>query len=273
MIQKQKSAKNKLFIRLPDDNEFSKRKLVYNEFKNKQIQRDKKKVDESKEHIDKVFEVATNNYTENVYLLETPGILNWILKYPRLTIKNVMPFTPNGDVNNSVFEITNEWPKRHYQPFRCMTTNKIVRKNRPNACRLAFEATINMQILNNEKKEDATHIFFTKLVERSYSFYTGLPKGGCAWETITGFIGPELKSEKEIQRRNRLDSNLNIHKKTRQRLFKYFEEKAYYFSKKVEPDSFEKFAERMKQNNFDFEIFCSNWHSELNKFTPLKTFP
>ena len=267
MIQKQKNAKDKLLVRMPDETELSKRKLAYNEFKNKQIQRDKTKVEESKEHIDEVFEVSQNNYKKNANIIETPGILNWILKYPLLTIKNLMPFSPNGDVNAAVFEIpiSKEELKRRYQPFGCDTGNKIVRKKRPNACRLNFEATLNKKITNKEIKEDATHIYFAKLIERPYALNTGLSKGASAWSYFTVFIGPELKSEKEIQRRKRLDSNLNIHKKARQRLSKYFEEKAYSFSKEVEPDSFEKFAKRMKQNTIDFEAFCSNWQYKVKK--------
>ena len=76
---------------MPDETEIANRRLAYDEYKNKQIQADKIKVEESKEHIDKVFEVVQYNYKENVNLLETPGILNWILKYPSLTIKNLKP--------------------------------------------------------------------------------------------------------------------------------------------------------------------------------------
>ena len=250
------------------------RNLAYKEYKNRQIQKDKPRVDESKEHINKIFEVSQNNYKKNANLLETPGILNWILKYPFCTIKNIPPFSPTGDVNNSLFEVPNyqDWPKRMYEAFRCGETNKIVRKKCSNACRLAVEANLTKQTKNKNIKEDANHIYFAKLIERFYCLETGLPKGRPAWGTINGFIGPELKSEKEIQRRKRFDADLNVCKKARQRLSKYFSEKyiQYYdkdsiYFKKASTDNFEKFAQQMRQNIIDFETYCLNGHKKQTK--------
>ena len=235
---------------MPDEPEIAKRRLAYDENMNKQIQNDQIKVEESKEHIDKVFEVAKNNYRENVNLLETPGILNWILKYPVLTIKNVMPFSPTSDVNNALFEIPNQeiWPKRDYQAFSCGELGRFRRKKRPNACRLEVETPLNKQIKNNETKEDSNHIFFAKLIERAYKpFNTGLVYGTTAWKTINSFISPVLKSEKEMQMRIKLDTDLSICKERRLHLSKYF---------KAEPDTFEKFAEKLRQNILDFDQFC-----------------
>lgn len=227
----------------------------------KKIQDDKIKVEESKEHIDKVFEVAQQNYKGNVNLLETPGILNWILKYPILTIKNLKPFSTNQDINSALFEIPNQqiWPKRDYQAFLCGelinfrsgqfrdTTATTPRKKRQNACRFEVETPLNKQIKNNETKEDSNHIFFAKLIERTYSFNTGLAKGTTAWKIITSFITPELKSEKEMQLRIKLDTDLSIRKERRRQLSEYF---------KAEPGTFDKFAEKLRQNILDFDNFC-----------------
>jgi hypothetical protein len=263
LIKKKTNSGQKNNIKMPDETEVAKRRLAYYEYKNKQIQDDKNKVEESKEHIDKVFEVVQQNYKENVNLLETPGILNWILKYPILTIKNLKPFSPNQDINNALFEIPNQqlWPKHYYQAFleeelinfrsgQFRDTSATPRKNRntrQNACRLEVETPLNKQITNKETKEDSNHIYFAKLIERTYSFNTGLIKGTTAWKIITGFIGPELKSEKEMQLRKKLDTDLRIRKERRRRLSEYF---------KTEPDTFEKFAEKLRQNILDFDNFC-----------------
>jgi hypothetical protein len=200
------------------------------------------------------------NYKENVNLLETPGILNWILKYPSLTIKNLKPFSPNQDLNNALFEIPNQqiWPKRDYQAFLCgeminfrssqsKDITATTRKKCQNACRLQVEAPLNKQIKNNETKEDSNHIYFAKLIERTYAFNTGLAKGTTAWKTITSFITPELRSEKEMQLRIKLDTDLSARKERRKRLSEYF---------KADLDTFDKFAEKLRQNILDFEMFC-----------------
>jgi hypothetical protein len=258
LIQKQINSAPKNNVKMPDETETAKRRLAYNEYKNKQIENDQNKVEESKKHIEKVYEVSQNNYKKNANLLESPGILNWILKYPILTIKNLMPFSPTRDLNNALFEIPNQqiWPKRHYEAFRCGNVHRYwrdnifqatTRKKRPTACRLEVEIPLNKQVKNKETKEDPNHIYFAKLIERPYSFNTGLAKGVTAWQTINSFIGPELKSEKEMQLRKKLDTDLSIRKKRRKQLAKHFE---------AEPDTFNRFAERMRQNIVDFENFC-----------------
>ena len=231
---------------MPNEVEISKRRLAYTEFKNKQIETDKVKVAEAKLHIDKVFEV-TQDYKKNVYLVEVPGILNWIIKYPFLTIKNLMPFSPTGDVNDALFKIPGNAieTKQSIGSISGGSIN-VSKIKRPNACRLALEIKTTKK---HENKPDLTHDYFAKLIERNYFFPTGLAKGTSAWSCILGFIGSELKSEKEIKRRKKLDEDLSIHKKTRQRLSMHFV---------AEPDTFCKFAERMRQNAVEFEAFCMN---------------
>ncbi len=74
MFKKKTNSGQKNVPKMPVETEIANRRLAYDEYKNKQIQADKIKVEESKEHIDKVFEVVQYNYKENVNLLETPGI-------------------------------------------------------------------------------------------------------------------------------------------------------------------------------------------------------
>ncbi len=251
---------------MPDETEIAKRRLAYDEYRNKQIQKDQNKVEESKKHVDKVYEVSQNNYKKNANLLESHGVLKWILKYPNVTIKNLMPFSPTRDINNAPFEMPNDElrSKRVYQPFDSEESRLFVVSPQPNrsdviysskksgvkrpkACRLEAETPLNKQI--KATKEDPNHIYFAKLIERPSHFYTKLAKGESAWRSIAGFIGPALKSEKEMQLRKKLDSDLSICKERREQLAKHFN---------AEPDTFNRFAERMRQNTLDFENFCAN---------------
>lgn len=210
------------------------------------------------EHVQEIVKV------DDEILKSAPAIYRWKVDYPRVTLHKFRLFTPTGDFNDAVFDLPKDVcddPKKHLRPWlknyssfvvgATDTNNMRKMKNRIKLTKLD-ELAVNKKI----EKDDATIIYFMKIIERNWAFNTGLAKGTTAWSTINGFIGPALKSEAEMKKRNLLDNDLSLRKKTREHLSAHFE---------ADPSTFCIFAERMLQNIKNFEKFVSSYDPKGRK--------
>ncbi len=120
---------------LPNEFVISNRRLAYNQYLNKQIQNDQVKVANAKEHIENLYKISSDK-TNLTADLQAPALIhNWILKYPLITIKNVMPFTSTGDINDAEFTLFKHHNSglniKNYENFYCSSLRSRFKTGTP----------------------------------------------------------------------------------------------------------------------------------------------
>ena len=211
-----------------------------------QIEKDKNKVEKMKSEV----EQHLNENEEEILDVNNIAVFHrWNHKYPNVTWFNFPPFTSTGDINDAKYELPYDIAENPNKALRAWLKNYVsfkvgairiekVKKIDPKDA-AAFE-------MKRADIQNAANVYFMKLIERHWSFKTGIPKGHTVWITINGFIGVACKSDDEIEQRKKLDTDLSLKKKRREELSAHFG---------APQDCFCKFAERMKQNIIDFENF------------------
>lgn len=96
-------------------------------------------------------------------------------------------------------------------------------------------------------------LFYRRLIQRTWRLNTGHLKGVPAWKTIDGSIGSKVRTDAEMKRRHRLDTDLRLMRQRRQQLSNYF--------KATSTDHFCAFARQMRQNQIEWENFCNKMKS------------
>ncbi|RMZ98107.1 sterile alpha motif domain-containing [Brachionus plicatilis] len=230
----------------------------YNTNFDKKISNEKKLIDQNKIHIDKVFDDLIQS---DGLKSEFGCVYRWLNKYPNVTISNYVPFSPTGDINDAIFAMAEEVKENFKKNLRISTSFGT------QATTLSNKRTVNLCLIAKANqltrpKEDvpidsATELYM-KLIKRSWKFNTSLPNGKLAWATIENrdFNNRPARTSEEIERRKILDSDLDIGRKRRVQLSKYF---------KCEQDTFCKFAQKMLHNLVTLEEFCKNFTHEKKK--------
>ncbi|RNA00600.1 hypothetical protein BpHYR1_000089 [Brachionus plicatilis] len=242
--------------RLPNPEEIVKRKSSHENKFNSLIEKEQKRVSEEKETIQKLF--ACDDLISGLQS-EVPIIYRWYIKYPNVTLSNFPAFSPTGDLNDAVFP----YPPDSLKNLECISKKQPHTNGRGsisspshlntqrtvNLCRLSAEYD---RILAEKKtdKPDYAHEYFAKLIERNYSFNTVLSNNKL-WRSLVGFAGPE-RTEEDMERRRKLDSDLSMRKKRRLELCKFFNDRY----KNCPSDAFCKFAQLMLKNKQEFETIC-----------------
>ncbi|CAF1433505.1 unnamed protein product [Adineta steineri] len=219
---------------------------------------------EVKQHINEIQDIEcpvdeedSDDGTPVMDIKDLPAVNRWIAKYPEVTWLNFPPFTPSGDINDATFLLPADVAKdprkvlrvwlNSYQNFVCGGFGNVTHEKTRNRSSTVTKSDHALKIKESLNKQDESILYYMKLIERHWSFNTGIAKGATVWATIDGFIGAGLKSIAEQDRRQLLDSNLNIMKKRRQKLSAYFHAK---------PDTFCIFAQLMRKNILDFQETC-----------------
>lgn len=244
--------------RYPKQEEIAKKKSFYCEKIDSLIKKEQKAVNEEKQNIEKLF---LNDKMIEELKQNLPIIYRWYNKLPNVSLSNMEPFTPTGDINDATFPYPSEQleliqsccKSNRSSSGRGNTQNHLDTQNTVNLCWLSAE--YDKLIAENKKNTpDKTHEYFAKLIERNFRFNTKLGKNNI-WRSYVGF--PEERTEDEMKRRNKLDNDLNIKKNRRIRLSKYFNDRY----NNCPEDTFCKFANQLMKNKQEFENFC-----EINNF-------
>lgn len=215
-----------------------------------QILKEKKLIEEKRQHILEAFADLIHNEAE--FKKEFVSIYRWFKKYPNVTRSNFVPFTPTGDINDAIFPLNQEdinSLRQQLYIFYPERQNMQANKTKVNLCLIAKASHLD----NLKKCEpfDLTTKFRINFTNKPWNYDTSLANGIVAWKTIENedFHFQPARRIKEINKRKRLDLNLKLGKKRRVELCKYF---------KCESDMFCKFAQRMLDNLKNFEAFCKD---------------
>jgi hypothetical protein len=68
------------------------------------IQEDQVEIAKMKTEVEQTVKELILDYGTTLTIEKLP-LRRWIARFPRLTMKNIAPYTPNGDINNAIFSL------------------------------------------------------------------------------------------------------------------------------------------------------------------------
>lgn len=238
--------------RFPKQDEIVKKRKLYDQKLDLLTKKEQKAVNEEKQKIEKLF---VNDGMIDELKNDLPIIYRWYIKLPNVTLSNIVPFTPTGDINDAVFPYPPEQLELIQSCYKCKGSssgrgNTLSHFNTHNTVNLCWLSAQYDKLIAEQQKNtpDKTHEYFAKLIERNFRLNTTLGDN-YIWRSYVGF--PEDRTEEEMELRKKLDNNLNIKQKRRVNLSKYFNERY----KNCPEDTFCKFAKQLFKNKQEFEAF------------------